>query len=132
MRADWRFWNQEIKKLQLKKLLDCARRDTKLIMGLFDFLFGNKTKKIQDFKSRGAIIIDVRTKSEYESGHIPGSKNIPLQELSSKVNEIKTWKKPIITCCASGVRSASAAGILKSNGVEAMNGGGWFSLSQKF
>ncbi|AFL81251.1 Rhodanese-related sulfurtransferase [Aequorivita sublithincola DSM 14238] len=100
-------------------------------MGLLDFLFGNKAKKIEDFKSRGAIIIDVRSKGEYDGGAIPGSKNIPLQSISSKMNDIKKWNKPIITCCASGMRSASAAGILKSNGVEAMNGGGWFSLSKK-
>jgi rhodanese-related sulfurtransferase len=100
-------------------------------MGLLDFLFGNKSKKIEDFTSRGAVILDVRSKSEYESGAIPGSKHIPLQNVSSKINEIKKWNKPVITCCASGMRSASAAGILNSNGVEAMNGGGWFSLSKK-
>lgn len=100
-------------------------------MGLLDFLFANKSKKIEDFKNRGAIIVDVRSKGEYDGGAIPGSKNIPLQTISSKMNEIKKWNKPVITCCASGMRSASAAGILKSNGIEAMNGGGWFSLSQK-
>ncbi|WP_347374101.1 rhodanese-like domain-containing protein [Aequorivita sp. Q41] len=100
-------------------------------MGIFNLLFGNKSKKIQDFKSRNAVILDVRSKSEYESGAIPGSKHIPLQQVASKINEIKKWDKPIITCCASGMRSASAATILKSNGVEAMNGGGWFSLSKK-
>jgi rhodanese-related sulfurtransferase len=100
-------------------------------MGIFDFLFGNKTKKIEDFKSRGAVILDVRTKGEYQGGAIPGSKNIPLQQISSKMNEIKKWNKPVITCCASGMRSGSAAAILRSNGVEVMNGGGWFNLSQK-
>lgn len=100
-------------------------------MGLLDLLFGNKSKKIEDFKSRGAIILDVRSKGEYENGAIPGSKCIPLQNISSKVSEIKKWNKPVICCCASGMRSASAAGILKSNGVEAMNGGGWYSLNNK-
>ncbi len=100
-------------------------------MGLLDFLFGNKTKKIEDFKSRGAIIVDVRSKGEYDGGAIPGSKNFPLPAISSKISEIKKWNKPVIVCCASGMRSASAAGILKSNGIEAMNGGGWYSLSQK-
>lgn len=100
-------------------------------MGILDFLTGNKSKKIEDFRGRGAIIVDVRSKGEYESGAIPGSKNIPLQNISSKMNEIKKWDKPIITCCASGMRSGSAAAILKSSGVEAMNGGGWFSLSNK-
>ncbi|SRX76244.1 rhodanese-like domain-containing protein [Aequorivita antarctica] len=100
-------------------------------MGLLDFLLGNKTKKIEDFKSRGAIIIDVRSKGEYDGGAIPGSKNIPLQNISSKISEIKKWDKPVIACCASGMRSASATGILKSNGIEAMNGGGWYSLNSK-
>lgn len=100
-------------------------------MGLFNFLFGNKTKKIDDFKSRNAVILDVRTKGEYQGGAIPGSKNIPLQQISVRLSEIKKWNKPVITCCASGMRSGSAATILRSNGVEAMNGGGWHSLSQK-
>lgn len=100
-------------------------------MGFLDFLFGNKSKKIQDFKSRGAIVLDVRTKGEYDGGAIPGSKNIPLQSLNSKMSTIKKWNKPVICCCASGMRSASAAGILRSQGVEAINGGGYFSLSKK-
>lgn len=100
-------------------------------MGLLDFLFGNKSRKIEDFKNRGAIILDVRSKGEYDSGAIPGSKNIPLPSLNAKISQIKKWNKPVITCCASGMRSASAAGILKTNGIEAMNGGGWFSLSKK-
>ncbi|PKA83354.1 rhodanese-like domain-containing protein [Ulvibacter sp. MAR_2010_11] len=100
-------------------------------MGIFDFLFGNKNDKIRDFMSRGAVIVDVRSKKEYDSGAIPGSKHIPLPEISSKISEIKKWDKPVILCCASGVRSGSASGILKSNGVEAINGGGWFNLSKK-
>ncbi|MEZ4778873.1 MAG: rhodanese-like domain-containing protein [Flavobacteriaceae bacterium] len=100
-------------------------------MGIFSFLFGNKTKQIQDFTSRGAIILDVRTKGEYQGGAIPGSKNIPLQQVATRMAEIKKWNKPIITCCASGMRSGSAAAILRSNGVEVMNGGGWYNLSQK-
>lgn len=100
-------------------------------MGLLDFLFGNKTNKIQDFISRDAIILDVRSKAEYDSGAIPGSKHIALQQLPQKINVIKKLNKPVITCCASGVRSASAAAILKSNSIEAMNGGGWFNLSKR-
>ncbi|MBT8255383.1 MAG: rhodanese-like domain-containing protein [Bacteroidia bacterium] len=99
-------------------------------MGLFS-LFGNKNKKIADFCDRGAVILDVRTRSEYESGAIPGSRHIPLQQISIQLSEIKKWNKPVICCCASGMRSGTAAGILKRNGVEAMNGGGWFSLSKK-
>ena len=97
-------------------------------MGLLDFLFGNKNKIIEDFMSRDAIIIDVRTKAEFEMGAIPGSKNIPLQIINSKIKDIKKFKRPVITCCASGMRSGSAASILKNQGIEAMNGGGWKSL----
>ncbi|WP_034061578.1 rhodanese-like domain-containing protein [Lacinutrix jangbogonensis] len=100
-------------------------------MGLLDSLFGNKKDKIKDFQSRGALILDVRTKGEYDQGSITGSKNIPLQVINSKINDIKKLNKPVITCCASGMRSSSAASILKAQGIEAINGGGWSSLSKK-
>jgi len=98
-------------------------------MALFG-LFKNNKKKIKDFQSRGAIILDVRSKAEYEGGAIPGSKHIPLQQVANKVSEIKKWDKPIICCCAAGIRSGSASAILKSNGIESMNGGGWASLQK--
>lgn len=79
----------------------------------------------------GAQIIDVRTKEEYQQGHIRGSVNIPLQNLQNNLSKIKK-DKPVITCCASGMRSASAKGILKSSGfAEVHNGGGWQSLQNK-
>ncbi len=100
-------------------------------MGILDFLFGNKNKIIKDFATRGAVIVDVRTKGEFSGGAIPGSKNIPLQQIGKQVTEIKKWNKPVILCCASGMRSGSATGILKSKGIEVVNGGGWVSLSKK-
>lgn len=87
-----------------------------------------------DFKAlinKGAQIIDVRTAGEFQSGHIKGAINIPLQSLSGNLSKIKK-DKPVITCCASGMRSASAKGILKSGGfTEVYNGGGWMSLQSK-
>ncbi len=87
-----------------------------------------------DFKSlilNGAIIIDVRTKGEFQGGHIKGSINIPLQNLNNHLSKLNR-EKPIITCCASGMRSASARNVLKSNGFsEVYNGGGWMSLRNK-
>ncbi|WP_417854467.1 rhodanese-like domain-containing protein [Xanthomarina gelatinilytica] len=100
-------------------------------MGLLDFLTGNKTDKIKDFQSRKAIIIDVRTKAEFSQGAIPGSRNIPLQMLNGKIEDIKKMNKPVIACCASGMRSASAASVLNKHGIEAVNGGGWSSLQKK-
>ena len=101
-------------------------------MGLLDFFgFGNKLKSIQEFKDKGAVIIDVRSQGEFAGGHIKGSKNVPLNEISSKINEIKKLNKPVIACCASGIRSSQATSILKQNGIEAINGGGWQSLLSK-
>jgi phage shock protein E len=80
---------------------------------------------------QGATILDVRSKGEYQCGHIKGSINISVDNLSSNLNKLKK-DKPIITCCASGMRSASAKSILKSNGfTEVHNGGGWMSLQNK-
>ena len=101
-------------------------------MGLLDFLgLGNKSESIQEFVEKGAIIIDVRSPGEFAGGHIKGSKNIPLNEIGAKINEIKKLNKPVIACCASGMRSSQATSILKQNGIDAINGGGWQSLQSK-
>ena len=74
------------------------------------------------------IIIDVRTKEEFEAGHIEGSKNIPVQEILEHVEEIKAIKSPIVFCCASGQRSGMATQYFKEQGVDCSNGGGWREL----
>ena len=80
----------------------------------------------------GAIIVDVRSKGEFAGGHIRGSINISLDKIGSNIPQLKKKNKPIITCCASGMRSASAKSILKSNGLtEVYNGGAWSSLQHK-
>ena len=79
----------------------------------------------------GGQIIDVRTKGEYAGGHIKGSINIPLNELKANLNKIKK-DKPVITCCASGMRSATAKGTLLGSGYgEVYNGGSWVDLQSK-
>lgn len=79
----------------------------------------------------GGIVLDVRTKGEYQGGHIKGSKNIPLQVLAENIASLDK-SKPVITCCASGMRSASARDMLKEKGFERVyNGGGWHSLNSK-
>lgn len=101
-------------------------------MGILDMLgFGNKTNAIEEFKNKGAIILDVRTPEEFKEGHIFGSKNIALQVLNNNIETIKKWNKPVIACCRSGMRSAQATSILKQNGIECINGGGWSSLQSK-
>jgi rhodanese-related sulfurtransferase len=80
---------------------------------------------LQEKMNEGAVIIDVRSPGEYQGGHAKGSKNIPLDRIGNKMETIKKWNKPVITCCASGMRSGSAATMLKSNGIEAYNAGPW-------
>ena len=81
---------------------------------------------------KGAVILDVRSKSEYDGGHIKDSINIPVDQLQKNLSKIKDKDKTIITCCASGMRSASAKSILQNNGYKNVhNGGGWSSLNNK-
>jgi phage shock protein E len=79
----------------------------------------------------GAVIVDVRTKSEYQSGHIEGSKNIPLDTIKKETEKLKRLNKPIITVCMSGSRSGMAKSILASSGIKVYNGGAWTSLKRK-
>ncbi|MEO8589385.1 MAG: rhodanese-like domain-containing protein [Flavobacteriales bacterium] len=74
--------------------------------------------------AEGAIVVDVRTKGEYAGGHVKGSVNIPLDRLEQELHRLKR-EKTVITCCASGMRSGSAATILRNHGFQAHNGGPW-------
>ena len=96
-------------------------------------IFGLGPKaNFSDLMKSGAIIIDVRTKNEFQGGHIKKSTNIPLDTLVSNLSKLKDTNQPIITCCASGMRSASAKRILKGKGFkEVYNGGAWNSLQSK-
>lgn len=99
-------------------------------MGFFGNLFGggggNNAAELLD---RGAVIIDVRTPAEYKGGHVKGSINIPLDEVERNIERIQKMGKPVVVCCASGMRSGRAASILKQKGIECANGGPWNSLS---
>jgi phage shock protein E len=82
--------------------------------------------------SEGALILDVRSHGEYVTGHIEGSINISVNKLSENLNKLKSKNQTIITCCASGMRSASAKGILESKGYKTViNGGSWQRLERK-
>ena len=96
-------------------------------MNFLELIFGKKVN-LKELISKGAVILDVRTKGEYQSGHLRNSINIPIDNLPKSIKKLNK-SKAIITCCASGARSASARRILKSNGFEEVfNGGSWYSL----
>jgi len=99
-------------------------------MGFFNlFGGGTSTVSIEEYLQKGAVVIDVRTKEEFNEGHVHGSKNIPLNEIGFKIDEIKKLNKPIITCCRSGARSGSAANVLNQNGIDTINGGPWGNVA---
>ena len=101
------------------------------MLGFFKKLLGGTTVNYKEMVSNGAIIVDVRTSGEFKAGHIPGSKNFPLDNIRTKVADLKKLNKPVITVCRSGARSGMAKGILKSAGIEVYNGGAWTSLKSK-
>lgn len=100
-------------------------------MGFLANLFGFGSKvDYKELIAKEAVIIDVRTPIEFNSGHIKNAVNIPLQTVQGRMSKFQK-DKPIITCCASGARSGAAKRILQANGYEVYNGGGWVSLQSK-
>jgi rhodanese-related sulfurtransferase len=65
-------------------------------------------------------LLDVRTETEFEAKHIPGSVLIPLQELVSRASEVPNSGVPLAVICEYGVRSASACRFLAEQGVTSL------------
>ncbi len=92
-------------------------------MGFLTDLFGNKVKAAL---RNGAIVIDVRSGTEYDRGHVPDAFNIPVNNIQASADRLKAAKRPIVICCSSGDRSSKAVELLKAKGVkEVYNGGSW-------
>lgn len=77
-------------------------------------------------------IIDVRRPNEFEKGHAKDSINIPLQEMETRLNEIKKIKQPIVVVCGGGTRNGKAFELLKSHGIKSEAGGGWKDADEKY
>ena len=72
---------------------------------------------VQILNHKSTVILDVREPQEFASGHIARAINIPLGQVAARSQELKKYKeKPVIVCCASGARSARAAGVLRKAG----------------
>ncbi len=63
----------------------------------------------------GALLLDVRSEGEFRSGSLPAAKNIPVSSLGQRLSELDK-ARPVVVFCASGMRSASAASVLKRSG----------------
>lgn len=72
----------------------------------------------KDLLASGAVLIDVRSAQEWRTGRAPQAKHIPLDRLQTSTTGLNK-NKPVIAVCASGVRSASAARLLASQGYQA-------------
>ena len=77
------------------------------------------------FNNENVTMLDVRTSEEFNSGHIDGFKNIPVDELRERLEEIEK-NKPVYLICQSGLRSYIASRILEGNGFETYNFSGGF------
>lgn len=87
-------------------------------MGIFDFFkHPDINQGVQEYKNAaGAVLLDVRTPQEYREGHIPGSQNVPLQQLD-KVEEVTENKNTVLyVYCRSGARSRQAVSLLQAMG----------------
>jgi rhodanese-related sulfurtransferase len=71
----------------------------------------------RELVAQGALLVDVRTPWEYGRGHLPGALNVPVGEIAERVEELRRGL-PVVVYCAAGVRSRSAAEILRRAGVE--------------
>ena len=98
---------------------------------MFGFFSQQETiDEIQKYLKKDAVILDVRTKEEWDEGHIEGAEHIVLNTIPDHIDKIKGFQKPIIAVCKSGGRSQSATDYLSQNGLDIINGGPWENVAQ--
>ena len=87
-------------------------------------------EEIKEYLAKGAIVLDVRTKEEWDEGHTEGAEHIVLTVIPSEIERIKSWGKPIIAVCRSGGRSGQATQFLANQGIDIINGGPWGNVDK--
>lgn len=95
---------------------------------------GEETLRIEQLDARaaaarsaeGALLVDVRERSEWNAGHVPSAIHIPYEQLRDRTHELPL-DRPIVMYCASGIRSSLAASILESAGRAVANLRGGFT-----
>lgn len=87
-------------------------------MSFFDFFKRPDINQgVEEYQNvSGAVLLDVRTPNEYQEGHIPGSKNVPLQAIEKVKSVVRDSATPLFVYCYSGSRSSQAAVMLKHMG----------------
>ena len=92
-------------------------------MGFFDFFKQPDINQgIKDYQATpGAVLLDVRTSEEYRGGHIPGSKNVPLQTIDKVASVVENKDTVLYVYCQSGARSRQATSMLQGMGYTNVN-----------
>lgn len=80
--------------------------------------FRLRSGKARALVAAGAALIDVRTPAEYQGGHLPDARNVPLDRLLAHPREAGPRDRPVVVYCASGTRSGLAARALRRAGYE--------------
>jgi phage shock protein E len=102
-----------------------------MLEGLKALFTGKPQEDLAEWAAAGALIVDVRSPSEFASGHIPGSLNLPLDRLPTGLAKHRK-DQAVILCCASGMRSGTAKRVLEAAGhAQVANGGSWQSLKRR-
>ena len=100
------------------------------MFSMFSSLFGGGNfisgPEARDHVNKGAQLLDVRSPAEFKNGHIDGAKNIPVDQLPSRVKELKKGKT-IVLYCQSGARAGRAQTMLKGAGWEEVHNLGGIS-----
>lgn len=100
------------------------------LIGIISLLVGlnscsSKNPNLKTKIANDAMLIDVRTESEFSKGTARGAINIPLDQVESRIEEFKT-NREIVLFCRSGNRSGKALDLLNSKGItNVINGGTW-------
>lgn len=93
-------------------------------------LFSKNDAKIAAIVRNGAYLVDVRTPAEFAEGHVNRSVNIPLDQLSNRLEDFSR-ETPIVVFCRSGNRSALALAMLAHHGfTKVVNGGTWQQIDK--
>ena len=87
-------------------------------MGIFDFFKQPDINQgLQEYKNTAdAVLLDVRTTQEYRDGHVPGSQNVPLQQLDNVEEVAENKETALYVYCHSGMRSRQAVSLLQAMG----------------
>ncbi len=72
--------------------------------------------RLRELLGAGAVLVDVRTPGEFDRGHIPGARNVPLADLGKSLELPTDPLQPVVVYCHSGARSALAARQLRRRG----------------